>query len=161
VSGAGPEWRWRNFDALSPRELQGIFAARQRVFGLEQGCLYLDVDGDDERAHHLAAWHAGVGEPIAYARVLEPGVRYDEVSIGRVLTAAAARGGGLGRELMRRAIAGARSIWPGCAIRISAQSYLERFYAGFGFVIVKERYLEDGIDHTEMLLRADGGGVGA
>jgi ElaA protein len=30
---------------------------------------------------------------------------------------------------------------------------LERFYAEFGFVAVGAPYLEDGIDHIEMLLR--------
>lgn len=155
ASGAAPpriDWRWRSFDDLTPRELQHIYAARQRVFALEQGCLYLDVDGLDERAFHLAAWRETEREPLAYARVIEPGARYAEASIGRVITTPPGRGAGLGRELMRRAIAGTGLAWPGSAIRISAQSYLERFYAGFGFTIVGARYLEDGIDHTEMLL---------
>jgi ElaA protein len=149
-----PHWRWCHFDELSLRELQNILRARQQVFALEQNCVYLDVDGVDEECFHLAAWRSGLPEPLAYARVVPPGVKYAEASIGRVITTAPGRGLGLGRELVRRAIAGAAQVFPGHGLRISAQSYLEPFYGSFGFVIVGERYLEDGIPHTEMLLSA-------
>ena len=125
--------------------------ARQEVFAIEQHCAYLDVDGLDERAYHLAAWSPLQREPLAYARLLEPGAKYAEPSIGRVLTTAAARGRGLGRELMVRALAHAAATWPGVGVRIGAQSRLESFYASLGFVVAGPRYLEDGIDHTEML----------
>ena len=145
-------WRQCRFDALSLVELQHIYMARQQVFGLEQNCIYQDIDGCDETSHHLAAWSAAQRMPLAYARLVDPGVKYAEPSIGRVVTTAAARGTGLGRELMRRAIAWSAELFPGQGVRISAQSRLEAFYAGMGFVIVGERYLEDGIPHTEMLL---------
>jgi ElaA protein len=149
------DWRWRRFDDLGVRDLQHIYAARQRVFAIEQACIYLDVDGCDAEAFHLAAWSPLQAEPLAYARVLDPGVKYAaEVSIGRVLTVGRGRGRGLGRELVARSIAAARHSWPGAGIRISAQSRLERFYQGFGFVVVGAHYLEDGIEHTEMLLEA-------
>ncbi|MBX3603799.1 MAG: GNAT family N-acetyltransferase [Piscinibacter sp.] len=147
-----PAWRWCHFDDLSLRELHDILRARQQVFALEQNCVYLDVDGVDEQCFHLAAWRPGGREPLAYARVVPPGVKYAEASIGRVITTAAGRGQGLGRELVRRAVGHAAQIFPGHGLRISAQSYLEPFYGSFGFVIVGERYLEDGIPHTEMLL---------
>jgi len=153
AAAANLDWRWRRFEALDLRELQFIYAARQRVFAIEQACLYLDVDGCDEHAFHLAAWSQVQREPLAYARVLDPGVKYEEASIGRVITNGAGRGRGIGRELMGRAIAHTLAVWPGMAIRISAQTRLERFYEGFGFVGVGPAYLEDGIDHTEMLLR--------
>ena len=154
MSGGGPAlaWRWKRFEELDVHELQNIYRARQIVFVVEQQCAFLDADGCDERAFHLAAWSAASPEPLAYARVLDPGVKYAEVSIGRVVTTGAGRGSGLGRELMRRALALTAERWPGVGIRISAQSRLEAFYAGFGFVAIGERYLEDGIAHTEMLL---------
>jgi len=156
VSGpAGLAWRWCRFDDLALRELECIYAARQRVFGIEQQCIYLDVDGCDESAWHLAAWSPAQREPLAYARVLDPGVKYAEASIGRVITVDAGRGCGLGRELMRLAIAHSSEVWRGAAIRISAQTRLERFYAGFGFAAVGASYLEDGIEHTEMLRAAE------
>ena len=148
------QWRWCRFDALSVHELQHIYAVRQRVFALEQQCIYLDVDGCDEQAYHLAAWSPAQCEPLAYARVLDPGVKYDDVSIGRVLTWGAGRGCGLGRELVARSIDAARAAWPTVTIRISAQSRLARFYEGFGFVVAGPSYLEDGIAHTEMVLGA-------
>jgi ElaA protein len=91
--------------------------------------------------------------PLAYARIVQPGIKYAEPSIGRVLTTQASRGTGLGRELVGRAIEHCRAIYPREGIRISAQSRLEGFYAGLGFVVQGEPYLEDGIPHTEMLLR--------
>ena len=133
------------------RELQLIYRARQQVFVLEQQCAYLDADGYDEPAWHLAAWSDTERVPLAYARLIPPGLKYAEPSIGRVITTAAARGTGLGRELVRRAIDHSSSVFPQHGIRISAQSRLEAFYAEFGFVIVGERYMEDGIPHTEML----------
>jgi ElaA protein len=146
-----PVWRCTPFGALSPAELHGIHMARQRVFVVEQGCAFLDADDADVLAHHLAAWRGGELEPVAYARLLPPGTKYADASIGRVLTALSNRGQGLGREVTARALSLAESIWPGAAVRISAQSRLEAFYASFGFEIVGRRYLEDGIDHTEML----------
>lgn len=147
-----PSWRCCPFDALSLRELHDLLRARQQVFAIEQNCVYLDIDGADEHCLHLAAWRPGGREPLAYARIVPPGLKYAEASIGRVITTAPGRGLGLGRELMRRAVAAAREWHPGHGLRISAQSYLEGFYGGFGFQIVGERYLEDGIPHTEMLL---------
>jgi ElaA protein len=146
-----PRWRWCRFDALSVFELQAIYMARQQVFAVEQQCAYLDADGVDASSWHLAAWTAAQPVPLAYARVVHPGVKYAEPSIGRVITTAPARGTGLGRELVRRAIAHCTETYPGQGIRISAQSRLERFYAGFGFVATRPPYLEDGIPHTDML----------
>ena len=133
------------------QELQRIHMARQQVFVVEQNCVYLDADEVDEASWHLAAWRAGDALPLAYARIVAPGVKYAEASIGRVITSAAARGTGLGRELVRRAVEQAEAIFPGCGIRISAQAHLVRFYAAFGFAPVGEEYLEDGIPHVEML----------
>ena len=146
-----PVWRFAPFESLGVRELQYIYMARQAVFSVEQACAFMDADGLDERAYHLAAWSLLQREPLAYARLLEPGAKYAEPSIGRVITTAAARGRGLGRETMVRALAHAAELWPGSAVRISAQSRLEAFYAALGFVVAGPRHLEDGIDHTEML----------
>jgi len=144
-------WRCVPFDSLAPRELQAIHRARQRVFTVEQDCAFLDADDRDEVAHHLAAWLAGEPEPVAYARLLPPGARYDEASIGRVLTSVAMRGRGLGRALMARSLGLIDAIWPHAGVRISAQAHLATFYSSFGFVAAGPPYLEDGIDHIEML----------
>lgn len=147
------DWQCRRLEALAPLALHRILRARQEVFAIEQDCIYLDADAADESSWHLAAWAPGT-TLMAYARVVDPGIKYAEASIGRVITPSAARGRGLGRELVRRAIEQAAQAWPGMGIRISAQSRLEAFYAGFGFEAASERYLEDGIWHTEMLRAA-------
>lgn len=152
--GLGLEWRWCRFEALELRQLQAIHRARQQVFVVEQSCAFLDADAYDERSFHLAAWSPAHGEPLAYARVIDPGLKHDEPSIGRVLTTWPARGQGLGRELFGRAVAHTHDAWPGRAIRISAQSRLGSFYAGFGFVPIGAPYLEDGIEHIDMRLAA-------
>ena len=145
------DWRLRPFDALAPRELRRLYALRQQVFVVEQACAFLDADDRDEAALHLAAWPAAADEgPLACARLLPPGVAAAEPSIGRVATSLAARGTGLGRETVRRAIEAVEATWPGLGIHLSAQSRLERFYGGFGFAPSGERYDEDGIPHTPM-----------
>jgi ElaA protein len=156
MSSLNPSWRSCPFDQLTVRELQYIYMARQQVFCIEQNCAYLDADGYDEPAWHIAAWSASERVPLAYARLIPPGLKYAEPSIGRVITTASARGTGLGRELVKRAIALSSRLFPGHGIRISAQSRLEAFYQEAGFLIVGERYMEDGIPHTEMLLPASG-----
>ena len=145
-------WRACRFDDLTLRELQYIYMARQQVFAIEQACIYLDVDGYDEPAWHVAAWSPQHRVPLAYARLIDPGHKYAEPSMGRVITTEAGRGTGLGRELVRRVIELSRRVFPGHGLRISAQSRLEKFYEEAGFVIVGERYMEDGIPHTEMVL---------
>ena len=144
------QWRWCRLGELTAIELQRIHGARQQVFVLEQHCAYLDADDYDEASFHLAAWTPQQRLPLAYARVVDPGVKYPEPSIGRVLPTAAARGTGLGRELVRRAVAHTVAAYPGQGIRISAQAHLEAFYREAGFVAVGEGYLEDDIPHIEM-----------
>jgi ElaA protein len=148
-----PIWRCVRLEALTPRELQRIHEARQQVFVVEQDCAFQDADRADEHSAHLCAW-TKEGELLAYCRIVDPGVKYTEPSIGRVLTTAAVRGTGLGRELLRRSIAASRTAYPGRDIRISAQHRLESFYREAGFVSVGEPYLEDELPHIEMRLEA-------
>ena len=99
----------------------------------------------------LIDWHfAPFGELIVYARLLPAGVKFDEPSIGRVITAPSIRRKGQGRVLMAEAMKRARELWPGQPIRIGAQAHLERFYNEFGFTRSSEPYDEDGILHIEM-----------
>ena len=83
-----------------------------------------------------------------------PGLRYDESSIGRVLTTVAGRGQGFGRALMEEGITRLRTLYPYTPIRISAQQYLVAFYTSLGFQSVSEPYDEDGIPHVEMFCTA-------
>ncbi len=147
------EWQWRSFEALSATELYEVLAARGAVFIVEQQCIYQDIDMLDKHAWHLIGREtaSGTGALVAYLRVVFPGKKYAEPSIGRVITTGAARGQGLGQALMAEGIKRVEAHYPGSAIRISAQAYLERFYRGFGFQTVSAPYDEDGIPHIEML----------
>ena len=144
-------WRFARFEELTPREVHDILQARVAVFILEQECLFQDIDGLDPACWHLVGRAGPGGEIDAYCRIVPPVTKYAEPSIGRVITAAHARGRGAGRELMREAIARTRALWPGVPIRVAAQQYLERFYGELGFARVSEPYDEDGIMHIDMV----------
>lgn len=139
-------WHLRSFDQLSVHELYAIIALRQRVFVVEQACAYLDADDADPPSRHLWATAAD-GAVHAYCRLVPAGLKFVEASIGRVITAPQARGTGLGKELMRRALADLGNV----PVRIGAQAHLERFYGELGFQRASEPYDEDGIAHIEML----------
>ncbi|MBY6204912.1 GNAT family N-acetyltransferase [Halomonas denitrificans] len=143
------EWRVQDFAELDAATLYALLRARVAVFVVEQACPYQELDGRDAGSLHVSAWRDG--EPAAYARLVPPGGRFAEPSIGRVLTCGRLRGAGLGRELMRRAILAVEDRWPGCAIRLSAQEHLQAFYASLGFSTDSAVYDEDGIPHVDMV----------
>lgn len=142
------KWTCLPFAQLGPATLYSILHLRTEVFVVEQDCVYQDMDNYDQQALHLCGM--GGEEMLAYARLLAPGVKYPAASIGRVITAQAARGTGCGRELMQQAILQCARQWPETGITISAQHHLEKFYHSVGFATVSEPYLEDGIPHIEM-----------
>lgn len=146
------QWSWLRFDELGVHGLYEVLALRCRVFILEQGA-YLDPDGADARCWHLCGRDER-GALVAYLRAAEPGVKYAEPSIGRVVTAPEVRGTGLGRVLMEQGLARCDRQWPGRALRISAQSRLRRFYVSLGFEAASGDYLEDNIPHLQMTWRS-------
>ena len=109
------------------------------------------IDGKDNKSYHLFAKENG--QIIAYLRILEKGVSYNEISIGRVLTDKKYRGKGLVKQMMIRAIGFIENNLKEKVIRIGAQEYLINFYSSLGFVRVSEVYLEDDIPHIEMLYK--------
>ncbi len=134
-------------------DLYAIVRLREAVFIIEQNCPYPDSDGRDPNAWHLLGWrkHEGARRLVAYARVFEPGVRYTEASVGRIVTAPEVRGTGLGKTLMAEALRRMEELMPGQAVKIAAQRRLENFYLGFGFRPVSAPYVEDGILHIDMI----------
>ena len=148
-------WTWKRFEALSLDELYDALALRCRVFVLEQGP-YLDPDGLDRVSWHLLG-HDGTGVLHAYLRVVDPGAKFAEPSMGRVITSPEVRGTGAGRLLVAEGVRRIDEAWPGHANRISAQAHLADFYGGFGYTVQGDTYLEDGIPHVEMLRAAMGG----
>jgi len=143
-------WDIKDFEKLTINELYAILRLRSEVFVVEQNCVYPDLDNKDQKSLHLMAWE---GENLAaYCRILPEGVSFPEASIGRVITSPEYRGKGIGVTLMSNAIAHTLAHYQTNQIRIGAQLYLKKFYEGFGFLQTSEIYLEDGIEHIEMLL---------
>ena len=142
-------WTCRKFSGLTPDELYAILRLRSEVFVVEQNCVFLDMDNKDVYCDHLCGWEEG--SLFGYSRIVPCGISYVETSIGRIVSSPAVRGRGVGRELMVQSIETLYRLHGRVPIRIGAQYYLRRFYESFGFVQKGEIYLEDGIEHIEML----------
>ena len=153
MTAAPPSWRYEPFDALTVDELYRILALRQRVFVVEQTCVYLDADGWDRHADHL--WIEDGDAAVACLRLFDPGVRHAEACLGRIVTAPERRGTGLGHALVAEGLARIVAASGPVPVRISAQAYLERFYRQHGFERVSDEYDEDGIPHIAMVRPAD------
>jgi ElaA protein len=142
-------WSWQSFNQLSPSQLYDLLKLRQRVFVVEQNCVYLDLDGIDHRCWH-GMGHTADGALAAYARVVPPLLKFPGPSIGRVVTAPEFRRRGIGADLMAQALGRTRQLFPGQTIHIAAQAQLEAFYRRLGFVVAGFPYDDDGIRHVDM-----------
>ena len=142
-------WSWQRFAELGVDGVYDMLALRARIFILEQGP-YLDPDGVDRSAWHLLG-RDQAGALRCYLRVVDAGIKFDEPSIGRVVVDAALRGQGAGHTLMGEGVVRCLQVWPGRAIRISAQAHLQRFYRQHGFETVTPEFIEDQIPHVQML----------
>lgn len=143
-------WEIKKFSDLQLIEAYKMFALRIEVFVIEQDCPYQDLDGKDVGAYHLLGKDE-MGDVVATARILAPGVSYPEVSIGRVVTAKSIRHLKQGHELMKRCMTFIENEYPNQNIKLSAQSHLVNYYGNHGFVETGKHYLEDGIPHSEMI----------
>ncbi|MEU4524857.1 GNAT family N-acetyltransferase [Amycolatopsis sp. NPDC024027] len=131
---------------LTAAQLHDILRLRVDVFVVEQKAAYPELDGRDLRPDTRHLWFEDDGAVLAYLRVLlDPGgIR----RIGRVVTAAPARGAGLAARLMDAAL-----TTPGEYV-LDAQTYVQGFYARYGFVPEGPEYTDDdGIPHIKMRRR--------
>ena len=146
---------WREFSALSADELYELLQFRQAIFVVEQASPYPDLDGRDARARHLMLRRDG--DLIGGLRLVAPDsdVPWPQVRIGRVAVAEAERGKGYARLLMDEALRLAAELYPGIAIEIGAQTYLEPFYQSLGFVRISSPYDDFGVPHIDMVRSAD------
>jgi ElaA protein len=143
-------WEVKEFHQLSPAELYAILDLRNRIFVDEQHCIYVDTDGKDIHATHICGWSNET--LIAYTRLLPPGISYENMSsIGRVAVRQEARRFKIGYQLMEKSIHICLKCFPGKSIKISAQLYIESFYKRLGFQVVSPVYLEDNIEHVQMV----------
>ena len=138
----------KEFNELSTLELYEILQVREEVFIVEQNCIYKDLDNKDLTALHLILKEDL--EIIAYLRILKTKVNSREISFGRVLVTQKGRGKGYAKLMVNNAIQYIEKTYKDKTITIEAQSYLKKFYQGFGFVESSDEFLEDGIPHICM-----------
>lgn len=139
------------FEDLSNVELYELLKLRTDVFVVEQDCPYPELDNLDQEAVHLLLIEEGrLG---AYLRVFYPGFSKGKYArIGRVVVAVGDRKKGYGKVIMQEAIDLLQKKYPQSPIKIAAQTYLLAFYQSFGFKVLGNTYIEDGIEHVDMLI---------
>jgi predicted GNAT family N-acyltransferase len=131
----------------STAEAARAFAIRRRVFVEEQGIgQALEFAGLDDEAHHLLASVDGEPAGTLRPRLVEGG---QVAKIERVAVVAAGRRHRVGRALMLAALDLVRALDVREA-RVHAQTVVQTFYAGLGFVAIGDEFEEDGIAHVAM-----------
>lgn len=140
----------KRFAELTLEELYALTKLRQEVFVVEQACAFLDSDGFDQQALHVMIFNSDA-QLVAYGRILDKQIIYEQATIGRVVSAIAYRKKGLGRILFAKCLELLVEYYGAQKIKIQAQSYLVDFYGSFGFNIINEAYLDTGIYHNDMM----------
>ncbi len=133
------------FTMLTPLQVYTVARLRQTVFVVEQECPYPDLDGRDLEpgTRHVLLEDPATSAVLGYARVLDD---QDVWRIGRVVLTPEVRGRGVADIVMETAL----QVSKGRPVVLDAQAPLARWYAGFGFVVTGEEFLEDGIPHLPM-----------
>ncbi len=144
------KWSTKSFADLSNNELYAILRLRSEVFVVEQNCVFLDMDNNDQKAYHTMGWLGS--ELVATTRLFNLDQSYQGYqSIGRVVGSPKHRGIGIGKELMNFSIQECEKLFGKGPIKIGAQLYLKKFYSELGFEQSGEIYFEDLIEHIPMI----------
>ena len=141
----------KNYSDLTKDELYDLLQLRSEIFVVEQDCVYQDIDRKDQKSLHVLGYKND--NLIAYTRLFKPGDYFENASIGRVVVKASERNFQYGYTIMKASIEAIKEHYNETTIKISAQTYLKRFYNNLDFFEVGEEYLEDGIPHVGMLKR--------
>lgn len=134
------------FQELTREQLYSILKLRVEIFVVEQNCPYPELDDEDQKSIHFFYEEGEI--IIAYLRIIP--TQADNIRIGRVVTHKDFRGQSLSSKLMETAMEFIKENHSNKKIMLSAQEYLQAFYARFGFEPVSNMYLEDGIPHVDM-----------
>jgi ElaA protein len=138
------------FEQLTNYEVYNMIRIREEIFILEQDCVYVDCDKNDTICDHLLVKKND--EIIATLRIVPAGVKYEQISIGRVVVTEQVRKQGLGTKIMKEALAYIEKKYGQVPVVLSAQVSIKGLYEKSGFKVVSDIYLEDGIDHVKMRL---------
>ena len=154
---------WLDFKDLEVADLYALLQLRAECFIVEQRSYYQDLDNHDQHASHLLVWDSPRKHNLwGYIRILQmrddKGSPTGEVSFGRLVVAQQARGSGLARDLIGKAMHEMYARWspqkpeePPTLAVIEAQTYLYSLYAEFGFTTRGQEYMLDGLPHVEMV----------
>lgn len=137
------------FEELTLHELYQLLQLRSEVFVVEQDCVYQDIDGKDQKALHVLGFDNN--KVAAYTRIFPPGIYFSEAAIGRVVVDRDARNKAYGHLILKASIEAINKRFNTGKIKLSAQTYLTKFYEKHGFRQIGEGYLEDGIPHIAMV----------
>lgn len=143
------EIKVKTFQELTTQELYDVLQLRSEVFVIEQDCVYQDIDGKDQKALHIIGYKNN--KVVAYTRTFKPGDYFEFASIGRVVVVANERKYSYGYDIMNASVKAIKEYYKVSVIKVSAQTYLKRFYNNLKFFEVGEEYLEDGIPHIAMI----------
>jgi predicted GNAT family N-acyltransferase len=130
-----------------PPDLLAIQAIRRTVFQEEQGVdPDLDFDGQDEVCEQIIAYLNQQAVGTARVRYLDE----KTAKIERLAVLPIARGYGLGKKIMTKAIdiIAERKI---TYVIIHAQVYIKSLYQQLGFEEVGDRFEDAGIAHVKMV----------
>ncbi|WP_127848342.1 GNAT family N-acetyltransferase [Lacticaseibacillus hulanensis] len=125
-------------------------AIRTAVFVKEQNVpTELEVDEDEGKCVYFVGYN-NAGTPMATLRLNPESYGYH---VQRVAVMKQARGTGLGREIMQKAIEYAKEHGAEKLV-LGAQTHATGFYEGLGFTYTnKPEFMDAGIPHREMQLK--------
>jgi len=141
-----------------PEDMPAVFALRHEVFVLGQDVPEeLERDELDATAEHGVAYDGP--QLIGTGRLLDgrtdeegrlvAGTAGQVATVGRMAVLEAARGTGVGRQLLDLLVARAGERGHGC-VELHAQVHARGFYERAGFSPYGDVYLEAGIEHVGM-----------
>ena len=136
------------YEDLSKELFFELIKLRIEIFVVEQTCYYQELDEEDQIALHEVGQKNGI--VIAVGRII-PDVSKMQVSIGRIAVKNGFRNNGYARKMMDEILDYIGHNFKTYSIKLSAQVYLINFYTSFGFIEIGKVYLEDGIEHINMV----------
>ena len=138
------------YNDLSKDQFFDILKLRIEIFVVEQCCCYQELDNEDKKALHVSIYNDGI--IVAVGRII-PNLHNKEVKIGRIAVKMEHRKKGLAYKMMKDIINFISKKYKNFSVLLSAQTYLIEFYQSFGFKEIGNTYLEDGIEHINMVLK--------
>ena len=138
------------YNELSKDEFFDILKLRIEIFVVEQSCYYQELDDEDKEAFHVSIYNNGI--IVAVGRII-PDLNNREVKIGRIAVKMNQRKKGFASSMMEDMLNFISKKYGDFSVLLSAQTYLIKFYQSYGFNEIGDTYLEDGIEHINMVLK--------